>query len=259
MKNEESHYLDIIFKGRNKEYGAYELRTGYPKRLFIALTTMVIFCVLMLFSSFVIGTPGLSETVTITDVALVDITPTAPLEKEQKKEIANKPVVKTVRFTSPVIVDSSTDVITEITSDARIGAKTIDAPIVDSVQVASQAPSVVETKKSPNTEVSIVDVEATFPGGFSSWKRFLETTLDASIPVENAAPSGTYRVTVSFLVDNGGKVSEVQALNDPGYGIADEAVKVIKRSKTWNPAISNNEKVTYRQKQVIAFQVAGDY
>ena len=41
-------YLDILFEGRNKEYGAYDLRKTYNKRIKIALASTVII-LLMIF------------------------------------------------------------------------------------------------------------------------------------------------------------------------------------------------------------------
>ncbi|MEP6684017.1 MAG: hypothetical protein ABJA35_12190, partial [Parafilimonas sp.] len=61
-------------------------------------------------------------------------------------------------------------------------------------------------------------------------------------------------VTVSFLVDNAGKISEIKAENDPGYGTAQEAVRVIKNGPDWQP-IQDDKKVIYRQKQTIVFEV----
>ena len=56
-------------------------------------------------------------------------------------------------------------------------------------------------------------------------------------------------------MDKEGKVTEVKALNDPGYGTAQEAVRAIKASGKWEPGIQNNQKVISRKKQSIVFQV----
>ena len=45
--------VDLIFDGRNKSYGAYELRTGYNKRLRNALLLTVAFALLILLLSFI--------------------------------------------------------------------------------------------------------------------------------------------------------------------------------------------------------------
>lgn len=66
---------------------------------------------------------------------------------------------------------------------------------------------------------------------------------------------GNYTVTVSFLVLQDGKIDEVEAENDPGYGTAEEAISVIRMSPDWIPAVQFNKLVIYRQKQNITFQV----
>ena len=42
-----SDVLDIIFEGRNKEYGAYELRKNYKKRTRNALIACVVFAAML--------------------------------------------------------------------------------------------------------------------------------------------------------------------------------------------------------------------
>ena len=97
--------------------------------------------------------------------------------------------------------------------------------------------------------------EPSFPGGAKGWLTYLQNNLKADVPAKNNAPKGTYTVTVSFLVDENGKVSEVKAIKDPGYGTAAEAVRVIAKGPAWIPATQNGQKVTYRQKQNITFQI----
>lgn len=104
-------------------------------------------------------------------------------------------------------------------------------------------------------EFTSVQVEAKFPGGQDAWLKYLERNLNAQTPSDHRAPAGNYTVTVSFLVDEEGNVSDVHALNDPGYGTAEEAVRVIKNGPKWVPAIQNGKNVNYRQKQNITFQV----
>jgi len=79
--------------------------------------------------------------------------------------------------------------------------------------------------------------------------------LNSETAAENGAPAGRYTVTLSFIVDREGNISDIQTLNDPGYGTAAEAIKVIKKSKQWIPAIQNGRNVIYRQKQSITFVV----
>jgi len=105
-------------------------------------------------------------------------------------------------------------------------------------------------------EFKTVQIEAKFPGGAGAWQKYLERNLNAQTPSDNGAPPGNYTVIVSFLVDKSGNISEVQAVNDPGYGCAQEAVRVIRKGPAWTPAVQNGRNVIYRQKQSVTFQVS---
>ena len=68
--------LDIIFEGRNKEYGAYELRKTYNKRLVAAIVSMVALFVLLMVGYFIAGTIKSSDSekaVVVQEVQLEDI------------------------------------------------------------------------------------------------------------------------------------------------------------------------------------------
>jgi hypothetical protein len=126
--------------------------------------------------------------------------------------------------------------------------KAQDSPTINRTNMGKQA------SEDYDREFTSVQVEARFPG---DWNKFLERNLNIQAPAENGAPAGRYVVTVSFLVSKDGSISEVQALNDPGYGCADEAIRVIKKGPKWTPAVQNGRNVTYRQKQNIEFSVTG--
>ncbi len=97
---------------------------------------------------------------------------------------------------------------------------------------------------------------AAFPGGADAWVSYLQKNLRSEVAAKHKAPQGNYTVVVSFLVDKNGKVIEVNAENDPGYGTAEEAVRVIEKSPYWIPAQQNNKPVIYRQRQSFTFQVS---
>jgi N-acetylmuramoyl-L-alanine amidase len=99
-------------------------------------------------------------------------------------------------------------------------------------------------------------VKASFPGGHDAWEKLLEKNLKSNIPVDKGSPPGTYKVVVSFMVDATGKVSKVKADNDPGYGTAEEAVRVIANGPDWVPAKNNNSPVSSVVKQDITFEVS---
>ena len=114
------------------------------------------------------------------------------------------------------------------------------------------------TEEETNKIFTSVQIQSTFPGGSEAWVKFLSRTLNRDLPVENGAPAGRYAVTVSFVVARDGSISDVKAENDPGYGTAAEAVRVIKKGPNWTPAQQNGRNVIYRHRQAIVFQVSED-
>ena len=52
-KINDADFLDILFEGRNKEYGAYELRKTYNRRIVIAIAGMFVICLLFLLSQII--------------------------------------------------------------------------------------------------------------------------------------------------------------------------------------------------------------
>jgi protein TonB len=256
--------LDIIFEGRNKAYGAYQLRKSYSKRLGLALVIVL----LISFSSlFVVGNTGSHQTPPpqVTDVTLA---PAEPEKKEEKKKEEPKTTTasKTVKYTTPKIVEDKIvdhkDELSDMDSLllAKIATTTRDG-VTDTCVFTfpGDDEGVDTTTVAPiedwEREFTSVQIEAQFPGGFSAWRTYLERNLRSNIPTDNGAEPGKYTVVLSFLVDRDGNISEIEILSDPGYGAAQEAVRVIKRGPKWTPAVQNGKNVTYRQKQQITFLV----
>ena len=101
-----------------------------------------------------------------------------------------------------------------------------------------------------------VEVEASFPGGDKAWAKFLVKNLDAGILMRNKAPNGKYTVWIKFIVDKEGGLSDFKALTNHGFGMEDEALRVIKQSPKWQPALQNGKKVTAYRLQPITFVLA---
>ncbi len=80
--------------------------------------------------------------------------------------------------------------------------------------------------------------------------------LSLDLPVNKGAPPGKYTVVISFIVDKEGALSDIKAENDPGYGTAEEAIRMIAKGPSWIPAKQNGLKVIYRHKQSITYLVS---
>jgi hypothetical protein len=103
-----------------------------------------------------------------------------------------------------------------------------------------------------------VEVEPAFPGGVMEWRKYLERNIDPTVPVKNGAKAGTYTVVVQFIVHKDGRVSDVRALTNHGFGMEEEAMRMISKGPHWIPAIQNGHQVTAYRKQPITFVVVED-
>ena len=113
----------------------------------------------------------------------------------------------------------------------------------------------IDTTVSPIKTITIVQIPAQFPGGLSAWQKYLSENLDRDVAKRNKAPLGKYSVTVSWIIDKEGNVTNVNAENDPGYGTKEEALRVISQSPKWQPGEQNGRDKPYKHKQSISFIV----
>ncbi|MCD2421961.1 energy transducer TonB [Niabella pedocola] len=143
------------------------------------------------------------------------------------------------------------------------------APATDSVKVSVKKftpPKIVKdagTKEAKRLDPPVVirdepevftkvDQDARYSG---DWSRYLTQNLRGEVPVENGANPGNYQTIIQFVVDVEGNVSDVKVIKDPGYGMGAEAVRAIKQSGKWKPAMMNGKNVKAYRKQPITFQV----
>lgn len=103
-----------------------------------------------------------------------------------------------------------------------------------------------------------VEIEPSFKGGERPYLKFLEKNLDANVPVENGAPEGTYTIVLQFIVDKDGAISEVKALTNHGFGMEEEAIRLIKLSPKWEPGIQNGKIVKSYKKLPITFVISSE-
>ncbi|MFW2476272.1 MAG: energy transducer TonB, partial [Sediminibacterium sp.] len=258
-----------LFANRNKDYGAYELRVMYNKRMKYALSFMLLLCLLFTVGSILANGKDKSKVIAYVGpvLELEDITepPEEPVKPPEQK-IEQRPVAQEP-LTPPQIVKDNLveekDVMLEVDDyeKVKIGNTKIEGDIIDVVMPPVEpTTSVTKGIKSNADELDnkfiSVQIPARFPGDIQAWTRYLERNLNSDIPIENGAPASVYTVIVTFTVDKDGKVSDVKAENDPGYGTKEEAIRVIKKGPNWIPANQNGNPVVYRHKQMITFKVS---
>ena len=252
--------LDIVFSHRNKQYGAYELRSNYNKRINRALLiTLGLAGALVSAYAFKDNKEFTKPIYTTTEVTITEIKekevkppPPPPPPKEIQTTQPN-----TVKFTEPVIVTEPTDPIPAQIDirGSEIGTVNIkgDTCLIAPLPGVDDGKGIIDVPTEPSI-FERVEIEAEFPGGVNKWRQYLERNLR----VDDQVPEGTYAVLIQFVVDKDGNISDVVALTDHGYGMEDEAKRVIKRGPKWNPAIQNGREVKAYRKQLITFQIGGE-
>ena len=262
--------LDIIFEGKNKEYGAYELRKSYNKRLVKAIIGTAIIIVVLFIGYFVsnLDTGPKKAAMVVEDVQLEDI-------KEQKKDQpppppppkVEPPKIEMAKFTPPKIVKDNEvkpeekPPEQEKLEDTKIGAvnqEGVKDEGITAPPVSDAGKGVVEAPKKDEEDYdktfTKVEIESEFPGGSAMWLRYLNKNLRYPDDAVNNEIQGV--VVVKFIVDKEGNVSDVQAVSGPeSGGLRDEAVRVIKKSGKWTPAIQNGRQVKSYKQQPIVFKL----
>jgi periplasmic protein TonB len=71
----------------------------------------------------------------------------------------------------------------------------------------------------------------------------LQRNLDASKVISKGLKKGKYIVVVKYLFSKDGTLSDISCENDPGYGMCQEVLRVMKRTKNWTPAGQNGRTV----------------
>ena len=233
-----SDILDLIFENRNKEYGAYELRKTYNRRIVVALIITTSVALLALLGSLLASSidMGKKNKFKINEIELQNI------KQEEEKKIepppppppkVEPPKIEMTKFTPPKIVkdeevkkeeippeiEELKDTKIDVVSQEGIKDQGIVVPVQD------EGKKVIEEKKEDENKIfEKVEIEASFKGGESAWRKYLERNLNPNTPVDNGAPEGTHTVWVQFVVDKEGTISDVKGLTTKGYGMEEEAV-----------------------------------
>lgn len=266
--------LDIIFEGRNKTYGAYELRKTYNRRLLTSLSVMLSI-MLLLIGGYIFANVGGKE-----QIAKEIVIPDNELKLiEQEEKIEEPPPVRkepppqqveTKQFTAfkvtpdEQVKPDEMPPANEELEDVKIGTANIEGTkdegiTAPPVEEAGTGVTAILKKEEPdyNKIFTKVEIDAKYPGGTPAWARFLNKNLANNYP-QDAAENGIQgRVEIMFIVDTLGNISNVEAVSGPKE-LWDAAIRVIKKSGKWEPAIQNGRHVKAYKRQPIIFQLNED-
>lgn len=120
----------------------------------------------------------------------------------------------------------------------------------------SQTVTSADSTADPDFVFEKVEVEASFPGGEKQWMNFLLKNIDPSVPVDKGCRPGTYTVRIQFIVERDGRIRDVKALTNHGFGMEEEFMRVIKKGPKWIPATQNGRLVNAYRKLPFTFVIA---
>jgi protein TonB len=253
--------LDIIFEGKNKEYGAYELRKTYNKRITLALIITASLALLIFVGSVIAKN---IEDDSIAQIDVKDLSLEEAPKDEKPPPPPPPPPIQTIQFTPPKIVKDEEvvkpPVENEKLEEAKVDVKTVEGvkdvgivapPQEEKSQVVEAPKAVAEDEDKVFTKV---EIEASFPGGDGAWTRYVTKAIQNNIDeLTDAGESGTCRVR--FIVSKDGTVSSVEALTMKNSKLAEVAVNAIRKGPKWTPAQQNGRHVNAYREQPVTFTI----
>ncbi len=263
-------WTDVIFEGKNKEFGAYELRRQSDKRHNRAVIFVLIGLILVLIGGYFWGMYSdyrreqrelelqaqLEQQ--LADIAAaeaedpeeVEEVPQA-VEEPQREEALPEEILNTIKDTE-ISIAADEEVTEDITSKddvaestAAAGSTTFDQGTDDlNVVREHKEEIIVEEKHEPVKEEIFTAVEQMpqFPGGEGELLKYISTHI--KYPTMAAENNIQGRVVVKFVVQKDGKVGEVVVLRGRDPDLDKEAVRVVKTLPNFIPGKMNGQAVS---------------
>ena len=252
-------WLEIVFEGRNKIYGAYELRKSNSKTSLRALVIGSLLFALAVSAPLIISLiPDSSdEDLTLdTKITTVKLPPKEKPKENLPPPPPPPPKVDQVKFVKPVVakadeVTEEPPKIEEI-KDKKLGAETIkgDPDAELTVEPVGNGPADVVEDTNIYSSAGI-EVKPDFPGGIEKFYKYVGNNYRA--PEEEGLKGKVY---VTFVVEKDGSLTDIKVVRDIGYGTGQEAVRVLKKCPRWNPGEQNGKKVRVLYSLPITIQSA---
>ena len=267
-----NEWADIVFQGRNKVYGAYQLRRGTSKRnivsmIFVAAVAAVAYLGLAAYNSYQEAQKAKFEAEM--EASLLEAKKEAKVEKktetpkvEQVQKVEK--VKSSIAFTPPVIKkDSEVKPEEEMkTQDelketkTAIGAFDVKGndeaggTVLKAVEEIA-APEPPKHEEEQNKIFEVVEQQPQFPGG--SVNGWLADHIKYPVVAAENGISG--RVVVQFVVERDGSVSQVRVVRGVDPSLDKEAQRVISSMPKWIPGKQNGQAVRSRFTVPVTFRI----
>jgi len=271
-----AEWLNLVFKNKNQAYGAYALRSESGKTSMRALffgsaVFILLFTAPKLYSLFEKKEVDVEP---INNEKVIDIILPPKVEQPKIKEELVLPKadpiekkIKTVKpMSRPTPVDDApafTPPTVEDMNHAAVGPVTQTGLETDLGTVPSEGPgngtgpgtTPGEGTGSGDEIYNFRDIEAypEFEGGMKAFYKFIQKNLRYPASALDQEKQG--KVFISFVVERDGAISDVKVLKGVGYGMDEEASRVIKKSPNWKPGKQNGKTVRVRFNMPITFSM----
>jgi len=275
-------WCDLVFEGKNKDFGAYVIRTDSPKRHTRAVIYTVLGALLVGLLAFgLIKVNEYIEQKRIADMAeqeevLIDMSQEAEEPEEQqerleqpKPEVLPEEVLKSVKVTELQIVEDdkvkkedeikTQDELKE--TETAFGQKdnekgTEDRNVTRTLKEEVVVEKKVEAPKEVKEEIfRSVEQMPQFPGGEAALMKYLQSHIN--YPPMAAENNVQGRVVVQFVVDKSGKVGEVKVVRSVDKDLDKEAVRVCKSLPKFTPGRQNGQAVSVWYTLPVTFKLQG--
>jgi periplasmic protein TonB len=239
-------WREMVFEGKNKDYGAFEERGRAPKTHFWSLVYAITFLAVF------IGTPILFQAIqkarkkkVETAVELTNIDMEQPKEEKPIEAPPPPPVKAAIKFTPPEIVPDEEVKDDMKTQEELIETKAVisivDVAGVDDPNAVDPAELMDNYTEESNEVFGAVEQMPDFPGGIEALYSYLGKNIRfPQSAIENGI-SG--RVFLQFVVERDGSVSNVKVMRSLDKDCDAEAVRVVKRLPKFIPGKQNGKPV----------------
>ena len=271
-------WVDMVFAGKNKEYGAYQLRKGTSGRNIKALLILIIAAALVggfLAWKVIEQKQAEEQQAYMEAMELAKLQEQAKKEKkkpepikpkvEQKKEI---PVAReTQKFTAPVIkkdelvkeenqvkqMDQLNDKVAVGTENKEgVKDRTVEA-VRNDIAVAAPPPPPAPKPEVANKVFDVVEEMPSFPGGQGALMAFLSSNIKYPVVAQENGVQG--RVIVGFVVEKDGSISDVKVMRSVDPSLDREAQRVVKAMPKWKPGKQNGSAVRVKYTVPVVFRL----
>jgi periplasmic protein TonB len=241
---------DMVFAGRDKAYGAFELRNKYNKTVVIALICSTILFVGLgaapLIANLISGLKVDDKVVPMDVTPPLEIPP--PIDETEPPPPPPPPpppAIETIKFIAPEIKDNANETDPpppqEKLEDTQASTETQKGTGDDNIIIPEETGTGPVTEEKPQEVFSYVEEMPEFPGGDAALLKFMGSNINYPQMEKEAGIQGT--VQLQFIVETDGSVSNPKILRgvSGGEGCDKEALRVAKTIPKWKPGKSNGK------------------